>query len=188
MQMDRTAERAFVELKNQLELLGYSQVCAMGRVRVCLALARVRARAPLLTPRVTWRATQPLGLESAPLVRRLLDDYVTAADNLEAMRTDAANSANGNAASRAKMIPLQADVAKLQRENDRVRICARVGACVALAHARTRDISCTWSSFSARSCWTSCSASRRGASSGCATTSRTSCSLSTSAMRRAWRR
>lgn len=93
---------------------------------------RGAALPPAVWRRVPSRAPprpQPLGIESAPLVRRLLDDYVTTADNLEALRADAASSADGNAASRAREIPLQADLAKLQRENDRVRGAAAACCC-----------------------------------------------------------
>lgn len=68
---------------------------------------------------------QPLGLESAPLVRQLLDDLVLTTENYESLRQRATQAEANRDLLQNQVYSLRRDHARLTRENNQVRPAPR---------------------------------------------------------------
>lgn len=72
----------------------------------------------------------PLGIESAPLVQRLLDDLILTSENYEAVSTVAEESKAAATAAASSVAPLQAENTRLIQANNQVCAEYSVGYCI----------------------------------------------------------
>lgn len=82
----------------------------------------------------------PLGIESAPLVQRLLDDLILTSENYEAVSTVAEESKAAATAAASSVAPLQAENTRLIQANNQVCSERTVGYCI----PDNRFILCTY--------------------------------------------
>lgn len=68
--------------------------------------------------------TEPVGVESAPLVQRLLNDLVLTSESFEAMRERAEAAEHTASSSKEDAAPFRKENSRLIRENNEVRVLA----------------------------------------------------------------